>query len=378
MRAGTIGVLGASGLVGSALCERLFFEGQYRFIPCIHTTGNAARVARLGIKPVVVDLMDRKTVQAALAPCDVVINCTRGDARTMIEGLRNIIDTVQSQGVAKFVHLSSLAIFGRDPAADSATEEGRPQPGNNEYGILKVKQDALVLAAKRVPTCVLCPGNIVGPFSGYSRMLAERLVTGPVPLVDDGCHPCNLVHVDNLVEAVLAVVRSTQTPQGRYFVNEVQPVTWRRFLDGLASHLGVEWTSIPVDRADVLERLGAPGPPRGVGAHARALASVEFRQGIATLPAMGRMLEALSAGFSRLPMEAQDRIRRRLQWPIRLQKRRPSVDLSDPFVAVQVRRFFHDPQRLADTFGWRPALTFEQGMATTASWLRFFGIGGPQ
>ena len=80
----TIGILGASGFVGSALVERLFFDKEWRdrfdLISFIHSYGNAARVTRLPVRIEPLDLLEYEHVAASLSGCDYVINCSRGDS----------------------------------------------------------------------------------------------------------------------------------------------------------------------------------------------------------------------------------------------------------------------------------------------------------
>jgi len=86
-----IAIVGASGFVGAALIERLYFDEAWKdrfdFTAFIHGFGNAARITRLPVKIEALDLLDLPRVQAALAGFDTVINCTRGDSALMLKGL---------------------------------------------------------------------------------------------------------------------------------------------------------------------------------------------------------------------------------------------------------------------------------------------------
>ena len=224
-----LGIFGASGFVGSALCERLCLEGRRDFLPFVHSTGNAWRIARFPISMRTVDLLDRKQVLRAVSECDVVINCALASGDTRARGIRNLVQAMTKTGTRRFVHLSSIAVYGQDPASDTVTESAAFAPGNNRYGTLKRRQDEVVAALRRagIPYFILCPGNISGPYSPFMVGLAERLARGPLPLVDEGRNPSNLIHIDNLVEALLVAAQSDAGAAGRYFVNETEPVPWR-------------------------------------------------------------------------------------------------------------------------------------------------------
>jgi hypothetical protein len=47
----------------------------------------------------------------------------------------------------------------------------------------------------------------------------------------------------------------------------------------------------------------------------------------------------------------------------------PSLD--DRYVTVQARRYYHSPHKLREGLAWQPALGYEEGLETTAAWLRF-------
>jgi nucleoside-diphosphate-sugar epimerase len=74
--------------------------------------GNAARITRLPVKIEALDLLDLPRVQAALSGFDAVINCTRGDSSLMTRGLRNLGRAAEHNRVRKFIHLSSVTIYG--------------------------------------------------------------------------------------------------------------------------------------------------------------------------------------------------------------------------------------------------------------------------
>ena len=72
-----IAVIGASGFVGSTLVEQLLM-GTDEVVPFIHSSGNAWRIARLGIELRALDLLDGRQVEAALHGVTHVVNCSRG------------------------------------------------------------------------------------------------------------------------------------------------------------------------------------------------------------------------------------------------------------------------------------------------------------
>ncbi len=380
MKDGTLVVFGASGLVGGALCERLFFTGEWRFVPVIRSSGGAARLARLMPAETFVfaDLLDPNSFRRLLGEESIVVNCARGGDADMQRGLLNLISECRRRRVRKFIHISSVAVFGDDPPP------GSEQPGCTEfrllteYGRIKRWQDEQVLKLHRqgIPSYILCPGNISGPYSSWSAGFASRLLSHALPLVDGGQYPVNAVHVDNLVEALLAAAAAASGAGQRYFVNEPDPVTWRQYVEDLCRILDIPPRTLPVSREDVLRFMRTPAPTAGLTEHLRILLSGEFRNAVSMLPVMAWLNRKAAATFESLPRHWRAAIRRKMSRPVTIARQATGPDLSESWVRVQVRRTFHSPASLAAGLGWRPVLSYEEGLRLTGEWLRFIGLHG--
>jgi nucleoside-diphosphate-sugar epimerase len=380
MKAGKLVVFGASGLVGSALCERLFFTGEWEFVPVVRSSGGVARLARLmpGERFVFADLMAPDSFLRLLGEESVVINCARGGDADMQRGFLNLLRACRQRRVRKFVHISSVAIFGDDPPLESAEPGCRLSCRLNEYGRIKRWQDeqALKLHGQGVPTYIICPGNISGPYSPWSAGFASRLLSHPLPLVDGGRYPANVVHVDNLVEALLAAALAEGGAGERYFVNEPEPVSWKQYVEDLCRILDIPLRLVPADREEVLRRMEAPKRSAGLTEHLKIMLSGEFRNAVSMLPVMAWLNRKAAAAFESLPDPWRAAIRRKMSRPVVIAKQPTGPDLSEPWVRVQARRPFHSPASLAEKLGWRPVLTYEEGLRLTCEWLRFTGLHG--
>jgi nucleoside-diphosphate-sugar epimerase len=373
MESHRIGVFGASGFAGSALCERLVYEGKREFRAYIHSTGNCWRLTRFALPLEVIDICDAGALAAAMRGCSVVVNCTRGDEKTMLEGLRTMLRVARDRHVRKFIHLSSLAIYGDNPAPDSVTEEGRTGgPWLNAYGRLKLAQDELVFKAHKsgLPCYILCPGNIGGPHSELILGLAKRLLSGPFGLVDGGQNPTNIVHIDNLVQAIICAIDSDHGAGHRSFVNDSEPVSWYEFCTALARQIDCEPDFFDVPYEKVLAGIAPKSSPRGIREHLRIALSGEFRNAVSVLPALGWANAVARKSFDRLPRFLQTSIRARAQSTVRVQKRN-EVNVGDMYLKFQLRRHYHSPAKLVNELGYRHAVDYERALDSTGKFLRF-------
>lgn len=376
-----IAIVGASGFVGAALIERLYFDPAWRdrfeYVAFIRGFGNAARLARLPIKIESIDLLDQPRVQSALAGFDAVVNCTRGDSALMLKGLGNLMRAAEHNKVRKFIHLSSVTIYGDDPAPESAREDAPLSLQRSSYGDIKAEQDDMVFGLHRrgVPSIILCPSNIGGPYSGLIIDAVARMLAGDIVLVDEGRYPTNIVHNDNLVEAILAALVSEKGWGERYFVNEAEPVTWKQFFEDIATMVGVEPKFPLVTREEVLRHMQA-GAPAGAGfkSQAGALLSTEFREGLSVVPAFKSMNDAAKRALNSLSPSWQARIRSRITRPIVIHPVRNTRSLDHKLTTVQVRRVFHSPEKITRELGYKHLLDRRRGMETTRRWLEFANL----
>ena len=372
-----IAVLGASGFVGSTLCERLFFEKKYDYLPLIHSFGNAARLSRFPIELKTVDLLNFEKLKGALLGCDIIVNCSRGGSVVLIKGLENLIKAAKKCKIKRFVHIGSLAIYGDDPAADSQNEEGSPNPGSN-YGILKLKQDKMIfdLHKSGIPSIILSPSNISGPYSPFVYRAVQKLLSGQIVLVDEGKYPSNLVHVSNLVEAILTIIEKDTCWGDRYFVNEVEQTTWKEFYEELNEMCGINYEFQYVSREKVLDSLAnnQSQQKNKLLDNVKILFSGEFRDALAMIPFFRWANEKAYNFFKNLNPELQMKFRKKLEQPIRVKEEKNSLDLTQQFVKVQTRKIYHSPAKLIKTFNYEPKLSYEQRIRTTKSWLKFANI----
>jgi nucleoside-diphosphate-sugar epimerase len=354
----TIAIFGASGLVGSALCERMYYQYGPCFRALIHTFGSAARIGRFPVEIRQVNLLEYEQVRRAIADCECVVNCILGDRTAMVRGLKNMIRAAMECRTKKFIHLGSIAIYGEDPAPDCDSEDAAPTP-TTEYGRIKQRQDELVFELHRrgVPSVVLCPGHVTGPYSTFILGAVERLLANDFVLVDGGCHPTNHTHVDNLVEAIIRTIQANQGWGERYFVTESERPTWAQFFSDLRDILGLQYEFGEVGRDDVTRHLVRTPKTKFFSDCYKALAAA--------------MREGAREFFHSLSPELQSRIKTRLKRPRMISMKSSAPDLSQRFIAVQVRRPYFAPRKIHQRMGYKPILTYREGMETIRSWYDF-------
>jgi nucleoside-diphosphate-sugar epimerase len=370
-----LAILGASGFVGSTLCERLFRSKEFEFRPLVHSFANTSRLARFPLELVPADVMSHSQVRAGIEGCDIVVNLSRGNPIQMPAAMKNILRAARKAGAKKIVHLSSISIYGSDPRPESRDESAPPTP-DEDYGYAKAAQDELVLRAHRrgLPGVLLCPANIYGPYSAFILGAADSLRRGEVALVDGGQAPTNHVHVENVVEAILAAVRSEDGWGERYFVNEPEPITWKEFYDDMLDVLGLEGPLPQVTRAEVMEAVNAPKPRHRFRDNFRILLSGEFRRAMGMFPLFNRLNAYIYRTFSTTSLEFQRKVRGRLERPTVIKKDRPGPKVDGKYIKEQTKTVYHSPKKIMDRLGFRQVYDYRAGMETVRKWLEFANL----
>jgi UDP-glucose 4-epimerase len=210
-------VTGASGYLGRALTTRLARDGMA-------VRGAVRRPeAQLpaGVQPVMVDLQeDTPSLASALAGCEAVVHCAAhlGDGarerfrRVNVDGTRALLDAAARAGVRRFVHVSSIAVYGwAQPGSVVGPQHGYdPCPElRDDYAWSKIEADrwaALYSARGLLDVVTLRPGIIYGGGRDFvARMF--RAVGGKLRVIFGSPRMrVPLVHVSDVVDAIARAI----------------------------------------------------------------------------------------------------------------------------------------------------------------------------
>lgn len=234
-------VTGASGFIGARLAERLATEEGVRIRAMVRNLRKAERLKDLPLEIVHADLLDMDSLRRATHGCDLVFHCAAmvretGDRevfyQTNVAGTENILKASAEAGVKKFIHFSSVAVYGMTPP--NHVDETTPfQPCGNLYCDTKIDAEKAVWAAHRkfkIPVIVIQPANVYGPHSNPWTIRPIKLIqSGQMILIDGGKGFCNYVYIDNLIDGVLAATKNEAAVGQAYLISDGHPVTWKEF-----------------------------------------------------------------------------------------------------------------------------------------------------
>jgi nucleoside-diphosphate-sugar epimerase len=238
----TLCITGIGGFIGRRLAERALARGFV--VSGLEFDSSAAqRVRALGCRVVVGDIRDPNAARQATSGADVVVHTaavvTEGGAMSHVvdvnvNGTITMCEASVASGVAHFVHLSSVMVYGFD-FADGVSEDGPLVGHGNPYCESKIQSEAAVASfSGRLGTTVVRPGDVYGPGSIPWIVRPLALAERNMLAVPSRHAIMNPLYVDNLVDALMLII--DRKAEGRtYNVTDGEPTTFYDFMGRVAA-----------------------------------------------------------------------------------------------------------------------------------------------
>ena len=208
-----IAITGVGGFIGLRMVERARERGLV--VRGLDVSAAAARRAEAhGAEVIVADMSDAPAVAALCTGADIVFHTAATVAaggelaefrKVNVEGTRAVAGAARAAGVARFVHLSSVMVYGFAFPRD-VDEDGPCRGDGNAYCITKIESEQVALAhddPQGMRVVALRPGDVYGPGSrAWVVAPLEFMKKKQFVLPNGGRGILNHVHVDNLIDAV--------------------------------------------------------------------------------------------------------------------------------------------------------------------------------
>jgi nucleoside-diphosphate-sugar epimerase len=315
-------ITGACGFIGRALYDRYSAEG-HSVLGC-DILPDPARGVVAG------DVGSEGEWQDAAAGCELVIHTAasvglrmeRPDEiwRANVLGTANAIAAAERGGAQRFVHFSSVTVFGLE-FPDGVDERYPVHNTFIPYPDSKISSEQVVLQAHiqgRVPCTIVRPGDVYGPNSRVWALIPIELIRARrfmLPGGGRGLH--SPVFIDNLVDGVMLAAASDEAIGEIFTLSEGIGVPYREFFAPYASLVGRRLITVPTPVA------------------------------LAAAAAIQR-LARLQPGDN---------------------------DINPGSVRYLLRRGTYSNAKARAVLGWEPAVGVEEGLRRTVAWLREQGYG---
>ena len=248
----TVLVTGASGFLGSRTVAVLSEQGCF-----VHAlVRRTSRTEQLRLPNVTIffgDVAAAESLATAFEGVEYVVHAaadTRGSEEegnsSTVHGTKNVLALCERYKVRKLVYISTCNVYGvadyrqgQIVTEESALERFPEKRG--PYSHAKLEAEQLITRAMmvgNVPIVCLRPGTIYGPGGAiYTQMIGFSLGRKFFAVIDDNRFVLPLVYVDNLVEAIMLVMKKLDCVSKIYNVVDPQKVTKRDYMEGLVKKL---------------------------------------------------------------------------------------------------------------------------------------------
>jgi nucleoside-diphosphate-sugar epimerase len=250
-------VTGGSGFLGRHLVERLLLEGdEVRVLA--RRPERCGDLAAAGARVVPGDVRQWPSLRRAVEGVDVIYHCagkveSSGRWVDFLEanvlGTERLIQAALEHHVARFVHVSSIGVYGERPAGSVIREDdGYDQnTGRGGYTRSKIMADQLAfwyVRAQSAPITVLRPATIYGP-GGKNNLVRVGVRKGQLNVIfGEGDNVLPLVYVDNVVDAAVLAARRDEAVGRAYNIVDDDRVTQREYLARMAPALGLRASAV--------------------------------------------------------------------------------------------------------------------------------------
>lgn len=238
----TIAVTGATGFIGRALCQHLLDKG-FVVRALVRKPGQAATLATAGVSLVEGSLSNQQSLNTLVTGCHAVVHCAgavRGARqqdfdRVNVDGLRLLVKAMREHSPAsRLLALSSLAAS---------------EPQLSFYATSKFRGEQLLLnEAGALSWTILRPPAVYGPGDKELLPLFKTTAKGILPVPGAIESRISIIHVDDLVSAIVAWLQSGQTPGEIYAVDDGQQggYDWQEIADRVSTITGRRVRLLPI------------------------------------------------------------------------------------------------------------------------------------
>lgn len=243
-------VTGGSGFVGRSLIRALRSR-EVAVRALARSSAATEAVEAAGAQAVRGELGDADALGAGLHGCDVVFHgaavVEEWGPRSLyqqvnVEGTRSLLALARAAGVARFVHVSTEAVYA-DGGPLKDFDESRPLPDRPlpRYPASKNLAERAVIAANAPGfVTVVCRPRLIWGRGDSSVLpkLVEAAKAGRLRWIDHGRYPTQSCHIDNVIEGLLLAAEKGRGGEA-YFLTDGEPVEFRGFLSDLLATQGI-------------------------------------------------------------------------------------------------------------------------------------------
>ena len=244
-------VTGSSGFIGKHLLRELLERGNS--VRVLARPGSKLEVAH-GVDQVP-GRLEEYDVASAAEGCGIVYHLA-GLTRAANESeflLANAVGTHEAaRGAravgARFVYVSSQAAAGTGTLERPRRAEDEPQP-LSPYGKSKLEGERLTRKVLGLEHVIIRPSGVYGPGDKDFLFAFQAAAKGFFPVLGNPARGITLIHVRDLVQAIILAGAHAGASGHTYFAGHPKPTTWAGILEAAGKSVGREVRFVQIPNA---------------------------------------------------------------------------------------------------------------------------------
>ena len=249
-----VAITGATGLLGANLAAALVEHGSYSITCTRRESSDIDHLSALPVSWVVADLSDVGALARAFDGADWVFHCAASTSirarvrpdhtAANIDGTRNVLEAVQTAGVGRLVHTSSVvatALSTDGSLVDEAARWNFDELGLDDgYSTSKKQSEDMVLesAEADVDAVVVNPSFMFGPYD--AKLSSGRMVLAVAKRKLPG-FTTGMGNYVNARDVALGMISAAQSGRrGERYILGNENLSYREVFARIASQAGVK------------------------------------------------------------------------------------------------------------------------------------------
>lgn len=252
-------VTGTTGFIAGELARELKRRG-HEVVALVRNPDKpkAQELAAEGITIVKGDVTDKESLSEPMRGTDVVFHLAAAQHEANVEddyfwdinvgGTRNMLNAAIEAGVKRFVHASTIGVFG-EAKPGTVLDEQSPTNPLNVYTQSKFEAESIVRSygsTGRIPVTVIRSAETYGPGDMRLLKLFKQINKGRFFRIGPGKNIHHLTYIDDLVAGYIKAAESEEAENNLFVLAGADRPTTDEMLDGIADALGKKLLPIRV------------------------------------------------------------------------------------------------------------------------------------
>lgn len=243
-------ISGGTGFIGSRLALKYLDQGDSVTVFGLENTPveirNRKIVEERGAEVVLGSVTETDRLPEVLEGSDVVFHLAAVQHEmhvpdqkfqdVNVHGTRNILEASVKAGVKRFVHGSTIGVYG---SLQGMIDEYTPCHPDNIYGTTKLEGERVVLSYRdRLPVVVIRISEVYGPGDNRLLKLFKAIDKQMFFHIGKGQNLHHPIYIDDLVEGFMLAAKQDQAIGDVWLLAGKEPVTTNEMVAMIAEQLG--------------------------------------------------------------------------------------------------------------------------------------------